>query len=581
MASGTDPITAQVIRSALVAAAEEMRLTLVRTAYNPLIYEVNDFACGLVSRKGELIAQSPGLPLFLLSLPATVQNGLKVIGEDNFEEEDVIIANSPYTSGTHLSDTAIYMPVVYEGELVSFAATMAHWADIGGKNPGGWCIDSSDIYQEGMIFEDLKLYEAGKPSETLLKYILSNVRFPDLVRGDLQAQIAACRAGVRRYKALCDKYGADMVRESMEWILDRSEEVVRGKIAEWPDGQYEAECYVDHDGIELDKPRLIRMSLEIKGDSVMVDFTGSSETTTGPINCPLIANRAAAGIALLSLTVPREPVNAGHLRPLKVTAPIDTMLNPRPPAPCDSFGYVNNRVVDLFYKALSEALPDQVPAGTNQLFGVYLYRMDPRFGKPFIYIEPMCGGYGARASQDGASALIFIGDGDCHNTPVEIVEGRYPLLMERHALDTESAGAGQYRGGFGVIRDYRMRTDAVMLANAHDSKVTPPWGLFEGGEAKIPRVIEHFGTGKQNDIVERTNFYGPFDTGDVLSVHSSGGGGWGNPMDRDPELVERDVRLEYISIEQARDVYGVVIRDDGIVDIDATDILRSERRQTQ
>jgi N-methylhydantoinase B len=363
----------------------------------------------------------------------------------------------------------------------------------------------------------------------------------------------------------------------MEWIFDRSEEVVRAKIAEWRDGSYEAECYVDHDGVELDKPRLIKITVKIDGDSVAVDFAGSSETTTGPINCPLVANRAAVGISLLSLTVPREPVNAGHLRPLEVTAPENTMLNPLPPAPCDSFGYVNNRALDLFFKALSDALPDQAPAGTHQLYGVYLYRMDPRFGKPFIYIEPMCGGYGARPSVDGASGLIFIGDGDCHNTPVEIVEGRYPLLMERHALDTGSAGAGKYRGGLGVIRDYRMLTDDVMLANAHDSKVTPPWGLFGGAEGSIPRVIEFFGTDKQNDIMERTNFYGPFHTGDVLSVRSSGGGGWGDPLDRDPNFVEQDVLLDYVSEEEALDVYGVVIQADGSLDQDATTAVRSTR----
>jgi N-methylhydantoinase B len=574
-----DPITAQVIRNALVAVAEEMKLTLVRTAYNPLIYEVHDFATAVISAKGELLAQSEGLPFFLLSLPATVENGLSTIGAENFEDGDVIIANLPYTSGTHLSDTAIYMPVVHEGELVAFASTMAHWADIGGKTPGGWCTDSTDIYQEGMIFEDLKLYRAGEPNEELLRYIYSNVRFPDLVKGDLQAQIASCKVGARRYKALCDKHGHDTIRESMEWVFDGSEEMVRAKIAQWPQGSYEAECYTDHDGVELDTPRLIKMRVNIHDDSILVDLTGSSETTIGPVNCPLVATKAGIGIAFLSLTVPREQVNAGHLRPLEVVAPTNTIANPQRPAPCDSFGYLSNRAIDLFFRALSEALPNVAPAGSAQVFGPYLYQMDPRFGKPFIYVEPFCGGYGGRPTQDGANALIFIGDGDCHNEPVEIIETRYPLLVERHALDTDSAGAGKHRGGFGVIKDYLILAEEnVMLAGGNDSKVDPPWGLFGGAKGTTAKYIPFAGTDQEQVIDERVNFFGPMAKGDRVSVRSSGGGGWGDPLDRDPQLVERDVRLSCVSVEKAKDVYGVVIGQDGTTDSKATSALRKRRR---
>jgi N-methylhydantoinase B len=579
MSRKIDPITAQVIRSALVAIAEEMKLTLVRTAYNPLIYEVHDFATAVISASGEMLAQSEGLPFFLLSLPAAVENGLKSIGAENFEDGDIIIANLPYTSGTHLSDTAIYMPVIYQGELVAFAATMAHWADIGGKNPGGWCTDSTDIYQEGMIFEDLRLYRAGQPNDELLKYIYANVRFPALVKGDLDAQIASCRVGARRYKALCDKHGASTIRESMEWIFDGAEEMVRSEIAQWPNGSYEAECYTDHDGVELDEPRLIRMTVTIDDDSILVDLAGSSEATKGPVNCPLVAVKAGIGIAFLSLTVPREQVNAGHLRPLEVVAPPNTIVNPQRPAPCDSFGYISNRAIDLFYKALSSALPDLAAAGSNQVFGPYLYQMDPRYGRPFIYVEPFCGGYGARSSHDGASALIFIGDGDCHNEPVEIIETRYPLLVERHALDTDSAGPGRYRGGFGVVKDYLILAEEnVMLAGGNDSKVDPPWGLFGGGDGTTAKYIPFAGTDREQVIDERVNFCGPLGQGDRVSVRSSGGGGWGDPLERSPELVERDVRLGYLTVEKARTVYGVAVDGEGDVDSEATEGLRKKAR---
>ena len=575
----TDPITAQVIRSALVGAAEEMKLTLVRTAYNPLIYEVHDFSTAVISAKGEMLAQSAGLPFFLLSLPAAVRNGLENIGKENFEDGDIIVTNLPYTSGTHLSDTAIYMPVIHDGELVAFASTMAHWADIGGKNPGGWCTDSTDIYQEGMIFDDLRLYRAGEPNGELFKYILSNVRFPDVVRGDLEAQIASCKVGARRYKALCEKYGSRTMQESMEWIFDGSEEMVRSKIVQWPNGSYGAEYYTDHDGIELDKPRLIRMTVHVRDDSILVDLAGSSATTRGPVNCPLVATKAGVGIAFLSMTVPREHVNEGHLRPLEVVAPPNTVVNPQRPAPCDSFGYISNRAIDLFFKALSPALPELTAAGSNQVFGPYLYQMDPRYGRPFIYVEPFCGGYGARSSQDGASALIFSGDGNCHNEPVEIIETRYPLLVETHALDTESGGPGKYRGGFGVIKNYLILAEEnVMLAGGNDCKVNPPWGLFGGGDGTTARYIPFAGTDREQVIDERVNFFGPMAKGDRVSVHSSGGGGWGDPLERDPELVERDVRLGYTSVEKARDIYGVVIGGDGTVDLEATKALRHEPR---
>jgi N-methylhydantoinase B len=577
MASKMDPITAQVIRSALVSLAEEMKLTLLRTAYSPLIYEVNDFACGLLTSEGETLAQAAGLPIFLQSFPSMIKNGLKTIGKGNFEDGDIIIANSPYTGGTHLSDTAIYMPVFYHGELVAFAATMAHWADVGGKNPGGWSTDTTDIYQEGMIFEDLKLYKAGEPDENLLRYIASNVRYPAAVSGDLQAQIASARLGVRRYKALCDKYGSATVRRCMAWIFDHSDELVRAKIAGWPNGSYEAQCYSDHDGIELDKPRLVKMTVNIREDTVLVDFSGSSETAAGPINCPLVGVEAAVGIGLLSLIAPRDPINSGHMRPLQVVAPPNTIVNPQRPAPCDSYGYVGNRVVDLFFKALSQALPDVAPAGSIQVTGLFLHRLDPRFGKPFIFAEPFCGGYGACPSRDGASALIYVGDGDCHNEPAEIIETRYPIMLERHELDTNSAGAGKYRGGFGVIRDYRILAEGVFLMYGHDTNINPPWGLHGGKDAAAQKVILNEGTEKQQVLLDRVSFYGPLQIGDRLSFRTSGGGGWGDPLERDAELVERDVQLGYLSKEQARDVYGVAIGEDGTVDHERTAALRQSK----
>ncbi len=274
-----DPITSQVIRSALVSAAEEMRLALVKTAYNPLIYEVQDFAVALLNAKGEMLAQGSSLPLFLPCLSLTIQSGLKKFGADGFEPGDVLIANDPYSTGTHISDTSIYTPIFSDGELQAFSASTAHWADVGGKTPGGWCPDSNDVFQEGMIFPHLKLYEDGQINQTMMDYIMANTRFPDLVKGDLGAQIAACKTGVNRYVALCEKYGAETVRDGMALVFDQSEALMRRLIREMPDGEWSAETCMDHDGIVKDKRRKLKVTVRIEGDEVTIDFAGTCEPT--------------------------------------------------------------------------------------------------------------------------------------------------------------------------------------------------------------------------------------------------------------------------------------------------------------
>ncbi len=272
MTSKIDPITIQVIRNALRAAADEMQISLIRTAHNPLIYEVHDFGVALTNQRGELLAEGSGLPGFLGCLPPTVRSGLEIIGAEGFTDGDILLTNEPYDTGTHISDTVVYMPIFYMGQLVAFSAIMAHWADIGGKTPGGWCPDSTDVHQEGMIFSHLKLYRAGELDTTLQRFIMTNVRFPDLVSGDLNAMIAACRTGARRYQTLCERYGAEMLQAAMEIVFDQSEEVMRRKISEIPEGSYTADVMMDHDGVELDKPRKLKVTVTVAGEEMMIDY---------------------------------------------------------------------------------------------------------------------------------------------------------------------------------------------------------------------------------------------------------------------------------------------------------------------
>ena len=558
-AHAVDPITTQVIRSALVAAAEEMHISIVQTAYNPLIYEIQDFAVALLSPRGEMMAQGASLPLFLPCLSLTIQKGVERHGLEGFSEDDVLIANDPYSTGTHISDTSIYMPIFYDGELQAFAANTAHWADIGGKTPGGWCPDSVDVIQEGMLFPHLKLYEAGQVNQTMYDFIMANNRFPDVVRGDLGAQIAACKAGVKRYQALCDRYGAQTVHSAMEQVFDQSDAQVRRMLGDIPDGKWTVETLMDHDGVVTDVQRRLACTVEIAGDEMNVDFTGTDETANGPINIPLTGARAAVEIAFKSATVPHDPANEGHTRALTVTSPENTITNPAWPAPCDSYGYAALLIIDLVSEALSNALPERCPAHSFMLFGGFLARTDPRYGKPFICIDPLDGGGGALPYDDGADALIFHGDGDVPNMPAEVCENRFPVKIEEYALHTEEYGIGKYRGGLGVVRRYRVMADNVVLQIANERTIETPRGLFGGGSAGISRVTVRPGEEDEHTFTQRVSFYGPLSTGDVLLCKSAGGGGYGNPLERDPERVLSEVRNGLLTCERALEFYGVVL----------------------
>jgi N-methylhydantoinase B len=335
---------------------------------------------------------------------------------------------------------------------------------------------------------------------------------------------------------------------------------------------------MDHDGVELGKLRKIKVTVTVAGCDMTVDMTGSSEVCSGPINLPLIGTRASVEMAFKALTVPLDPANAGHMRPLTLIAPENTVVNPQYPAPTDSYGYVANTVSDLVVRALSQAIPDKCPAGTYNVFGVYLLRVDPRYGKPFIYIEPQVGGWGARANGDGQTQ-IFLLDGDTPNTPSEVVEARYPILVNCYTYHPDSAGLGQFRGGHGLIREYTVLTDHVYMHTFNECTKYPPWGLFGGGDGKPCYTVAWPGTPKETVLYDRQAHVGPLFAGDTVSVRSGGGGGWGDPLRRDAAMVASEARSELISAETARQAYGVVLDPETLaVDEAATHEERERRR---
>jgi N-methylhydantoinase B len=551
-----DPITIQVIRNALRAAAEEMQITLIKTAHNPLIYEVQDFGVAMTNQIGELIAEGSGLPGFLACLPPTVQSGLRKIGPENLHDGDIILTNEPYDTGTHISDTVVYMPIFYQGRLVAFSAIMAHWADIGGITPSGWCPHSTTIHQEGMLFSHHKLYSAGVLNTELYNFILRNVRYPHLVEGDLHAKVAACSTGGRRYQALCDRYGPDVLQQAMEMAFDQAEKRMRREIAAIPAGVYSAETWMDHDGVEPDKMHKIKVTVTVQGEEMVMDWSGTGEVAKGPINHPLVGTEALCITMLKSLTMPSDPMNHGHMRPLTIIAPNDTVVSARYPAPCDSYGYVAEMIIHLVIKALSQAIPERCPACTYQMCAVTFSRTDPRYGKPFIYGEPVDGGGGAFPHDDGTTGIMFLGNGDAPNVPVEVVETRYPFLIRRYAINPEGAGVGQYRGGFGVIRDYEVLEDQIRIQTSNENTKCTPWGLFGGSNSGASTFVYWEGTERELVTPERTTDFGPFSKGDHVSVRTTGGGGWGDPKKRDPEHIRQDMINELVTPEQAERDYG-------------------------
>jgi N-methylhydantoinase B len=525
-----DPIATEVIWGGLVAAAREMNRTLVRTAHNPLLYEVQDFGLGIVGADGRLWAEAPGIAGFISALSDTIRSGIERHGTDGFGEGDVLIVNDPYLTGTHISDTSVYAPVFHGGELLAFSIVTAHWADIGGKSPGGWAPDTTDVYQEGICFTHQRLVRGGEPNEELLGFIEENVRLPDLVRGDLSAQIAACRRGIERVQHLCDRFGAGTLADAMDRIIRRTDAAMRRRIAALPDGRYEAAVDLDEDGIDHERRPHVVVQVQIDGDRLVVSFDGTSPTAAGPINDP--GARCDVRCALKGLLAPHEVGNEGHVTAIDFELPPGLLVSPQRPAPVDSYGYVGVALIELVIRAMAPILPDRAPAGGYQIFGVDLFRVDAREGEPFVFTDVHPGGAGARPDHDGPT-LIFVGDGDTRNTPVEVIETRYPIQVDRHELLPEFGGAGRRRGGPGVARDFRMLEPGVLLQLTVENTLDPlAKGLDGGGDGAPGVLVIDPDTERELVITRRVTAYGPLPVGAVLSVRSGGGGGLGRTSDR-------------------------------------------------
>jgi len=568
-----DPITTEIIRNAFVSIAQDMNATLIRSAFTPVIYEGKDCSVALIDADGEVLGQSLGLPLFLGNLEICVKLIAEQFGWDYFKEGDVFYMNDSYMTGTHLNDSTIIMPIFWRGERIGFAASRAHWLDVGAKDPGT-PVDSHEIYQEGMRWGPTRLYENGEPREDVIDLLRRNSRFGESTVGDMNAQVAAGRTGEKRLHALFDRFGKETITAARDAIFEQTEAVEREAVRALPDGVYHAEGYLDDDGLGSD-PLPVRLELTVKDDAMTIDLAGSASQATGPVNCGITQTIAAARVAYKLLICSDVSPNGGSFRPLDVTAPEGTIFSAQEPAACGWYFSSLGLLIDLVIKALAPVMPEQAAgAHYGDSMVVSIAGLDPRNNNEFFFmIEPTTGGWGASDGRDGASSLINNVNGSFKDIPVEIFESKYPLRLTRYGILPDSGGAGEWRGGNGTYREYVVDADSDLFL-WFERSVTTAWGLFDGGDGSKPIVQVERPDSESLELLKANGIKMP--KGTVIRSRTGGGGGYGNALARDPAAVREDIIEGYVTSEHAREVYGVVFDDALDVDQDATARLRSE-----
>ena len=565
-----DAVTMQVIRYGLEAIADDMGYNLMRMGRTTIVKEIMDINCAVLDAKGGILAQAHLCPLMMFSLPTTAVNMLKNVKQ--LCDGDVIICNDPYLGGQHLLDVQFFSPVFVEGKLVAFVANIAHQLDMGGAVPGGVAGGLTEIYQEGLRIPFVKLYRKGEEDPQIFDFISSNIRIPEKTIEDFRAQAATTTVGVKRVKLLVKKYGLDVFNKCTRMLMAYSENKMRHFIEKLPDGHYMGIDFLDDDGC-VDEPIKVQVNVHIRGDSMTVDFDGSSPQATGNVNSPWACSQGGVFYTMVGIVDPHMALNSGAFRPIKVESKTGLITNPQPPAGVTARSQTMTKITEAMLKAMSEIVPDRVVAGshgqacTNSFSGI-----DPDTDRRFSYIEIQGGGAGARPDKDGPDGQ------DLHlgrfmNTPVEAAELENPVMIERYEFIPDSGGAGKYRGGMSLRRDIRFLTD-VTWARYSDRQKFHPLGLFGGMEGSMGSLVLNPGTSKEKKC--KSKGVDQLKAGDLLSIRLPGSGGYGPPKERNPELVLRDVINGKVSIDSARKDYGVVFDKEMNIDLEATKALRNK-----
>jgi len=552
-----DPITLEVLRNACVAVAEEMNATLVRTSYSPNIKDRRDCSCALfdVTADGaEMISQAENIPVHLGAMPYSVAAAIEAFPPEELRNGDAVLLNDPFHGGAHLPDMTLVTPVFVEGGLVAVAANRAHHADVGGGRAGSVAADSTEIYQEGLRVPPVKLYDGGDPVEDVFDLLLTNVRTPDERRGDFRAQRAANRTAVERVRDLADRHGLDTLQAATTEIKAYAERRMRAEIDELPDGTVTFEDRLDDDG-QGTEDITVAAAVTVDGDELVVDFAGTSEQVPGAINAPLAVTASATYYAVRCVTDPDVPPNAGTYRPIAIRAPEGTVVNARPPAAVVGGNLeISQRVTDALLGAFGEEAPERSVAAAQGTMNSVTFGGTDREGEPFAFYETVGGGYGGRAGADGMDG-VHAHMSNTLNTPAEVLETVYPVRVQRYEYRSDTGGAGEFRGGLGLRRDIEVLTDGVAFSLLADRRRHPPYGLAGGAPGAVGE--DHLTRDGDDTVGIPGKSTHDLEAGDVVSARTPGGGGFGDPADRDPEAVARDLRLGKVSAATVRQVYGL------------------------
>ncbi len=566
-----DPITSEILRSALASAADEMAMALYRTSRSTIVRDALDFSTSLADSSGEMIAQSVTIPLHMGAVPYAMETLFNKFG-GQMEDGDIFILNDPFDGGMHIPDIFIVKPVFWEGTRIAFAIATAHHLDLGGRLPGSSASDNTEIFQDGFRIPWMKLFRRGAPEHSILELLAANIRVPELTLGDLEAQLSAVHIGQRAVLDLVRRYDIQTFLVCAHSLLDYTEQLVRAEIATWPKGTFSFTDYLDSDGCGGPRTK-IHVQLTVVGDTLAADFTGTDPQVRGALNCTL--GFAASGVGMCVRAVMREqiPNNSGMFRPIRVTAPVGTVVNVQMPGASSMRGITGFRVIDAVFGALAQMLPDRVMAAGEGGNTLVIFGSERTGGSRYVFYELLSGTWGGRPDRDGNDGLCNPAN-VASNIPIEQAESEYPIRIETYGLVCDSGGAGRFRGGMAVVREWRhLGNSEASLVIRSDRRQHRPYGLH-GGHPGAP----------SNNILRTANLQTVLPTlistviqpGEVIFHQMAGGGGWGDPMTRDPNSVAEDVRDERVSVEAARVLYGVQLGKDGLtVDLVGTNRLRA------
>ncbi len=573
-----DAIDLEVVKASLSGIVQEMQNSLFRTGFSTIVRESQDASCALMNVKGEVVAQHVVLPLHIGAFPACTAAVIEAF-HDSFAEGDAFIINHPYHGGSpHAPDIAVITPVFVEGTLFGFCGSIAHKSDIGGPVPGSCSGQAREIFNEGLHLPAVRYQSGYRPSTDIERIIAANSRTPELVLGDIRGQIGADRLGEKRLNELTGKFGGKKILACFAALLEMSEAKLKAAVAEWQDGRFEAERFIDDDGIDLEQPVRIHVVVEKRGDQLHFDFSGSADQTRGPANIrpPLVA--AACAYALISLIDPTMYVSSGLIRGFTMTAREGSVLNPRFPAPVNTYNPTVHALVEAIFDAMRGIVPGKACADGSGSRSIIVGGRNTYTGKGYVQYEILAGGAGARASKDGASA-ITVNQSNAKIAPVEIIESEFPARVLRFELIADSGGAGEFRGGLGVRREYLNLADARFSIRSMKHTI-PPNGCAGGATGRPGDIWINPETDGAKRLPTRYADY-PLKEGDIFRLDTPGGGGHGDPLARDPERVLADVREGVVSVEAAEREYGVVLKQAGrswVIDPAATQSQRAQMR---